>query len=149
VLYLGHKDLQQARIVQSMVHDLDLSARVIVAPTVRERDGLALSSRNVYLSPAERARAGGMIRAMREGREVAREGVHDARKILARVHKVLRREASPDRVDYLALVDSATLLPIARLDKSGGFLIAAIRIGRTRLIDNLFVKPRARGGKGK
>jgi len=57
VLYLGQKDLQQARIVQSMVHDLDLSARVIVAPTVRERDGLALSSRNAYLSPAERARA--------------------------------------------------------------------------------------------
>jgi len=51
-------------------------------------------------------------------------------------------------VDYLALVDSATLLPIARLDKSGGFLVAAIRIGRTRLIDNLFVKPRTRAGRG-
>jgi len=149
VLYLGQKDLQQARIVQSMVHDLDLSARVTVAPTVRERDGLALSSRNGYLGPDERARASGMIRALREGREMAREGVHDARKIVARVNKVLRREANPDRVDYLALVDSATLLPLARLDKSGGFLIAAIRIGPTRLIDNLFVKPRARGGKRK
>jgi len=149
VLYLGQKDLQQARIVQAMVHDLDLSARVNVCPTVRERDGLALSSRNVYLGPEERARAGGMIRSLREGREIVREGIHDVRKILARVQQVMRREARPDRVDYLALVDSTTLLPLARLDRSGGSLIAAIRIGRTRLIDNLFVKPRVRGGKGK
>lgn len=148
-LYLGQKDLQQARILQSMAHDLDLSPRVIVCPTVRERDGLALSSRNVYLRPEERERAAGMIRAMREGRAVARTGVLDARKILSRVRQVLRREARPDRVDYLALVDSDTLLPLPRLDRSGGFLIGAIRIGRTRLIDNLFLRPRAGGGKAR
>ena len=148
-LYLGQKDLQQARILQAMAHDLDLSPRVIVCPTARERDGLALSSRNVYLSPEERERAAGMIRAMREGRAVARTGVLDARKILSRVRQVLRREARPDRVDYLALVDSTTLLPLSRLDRSGGFLIGAIRIGRTRLIDNLFLRPRAGVGKGK
>jgi len=148
-LYLGQKDLQQARIIQSMIHDLDLPARVTVCPTVRERDGLALSSRNVYLAPAERARAAGMIRAIREGRASVREGVLDARKILARVQQILRREARPDRVDYLALVDSTTLLPLKGLDRSGGFLIGAIRIGRTRLIDNLYLKPPVRRGKGK
>ncbi len=147
-LYLGQKDLQQARIVQRMVHDLDLPVKVTVCPTVRERDGLALSSRNVYLGPAERSRAVGMIRAMRDGRAMVREGVLDASKILARVQQVLRREASPDRVDYLSLVDATTLLPLTKLDPSGGVLIGAIRIGRTRLIDNLYVKPRARRRKG-
>ena len=147
VLYLGQKDIQQARVVQSMARDLDLSVRVTVCPTVRERDGLALSSRNVYLSPAERARALGLVRAMREGRELARAGVSEARPILARVRGTLRREAHPDRVDYLALVDPTTLLPLRRLDRAGGFLIGAIHIGKTRLIDNLYVRPRQRRKK--
>jgi len=147
-LYLGQKDIQQARIVQAMVRDLDLSTRVTVCPTVRERDGLALSSRNAYLSPAERARATGMIRAMREGRALVRSGTHAASAILSLVRQTLRREARPDAVDYLALVDPMTLEPISRLDRAGGFLIAAIRIGKTRLIDNLFLRPPARRAGG-
>jgi pantoate--beta-alanine ligase len=71
VLYLGQKDLQQARVIQGMVRDLDLPVRVSVCPTIRERDGLALSSRNVYLSTTERERAPGLIHAMREGRDLA------------------------------------------------------------------------------
>jgi pantoate--beta-alanine ligase len=145
-LYLGQKDLQQARIIQAMARDLDLTPRVTVCPTIRERDGLALSSRNRYLSPEERERAAGMIRAMREGRVLARSGTLDSRRILARVRQVLRKEARPDRLDYLALVDSTTLLPLTRLDRAGGFLIGAVRIGKTRLIDNLYIRPRA--GKG-
>ncbi|TMQ60670.1 MAG: pantoate--beta-alanine ligase [Candidatus Eisenbacteria bacterium] len=148
MLYLGQKDIQQARIVQSMVRDLDLSTRVTICPTVRERDGLALSSRNVYLGPAERLRATGMIRAMREGRALARSGTHDARPILTRVRRTLRREARPDSVDYLALVDPVTLEPIPKLERGGGFLIGAIRIGKTRLIDNLFVRPPLRRAGG-
>jgi len=147
-LYLGQKDIQQARIVQGMVRDLDLSTRITVCPTVRERDGLALSSRNAYLSPAERARATGMIHAMREGRALVRSGTHDARAILSLVRQTLRREARPDAVDYLALVDPTTVEPISRLDRAGGFLIAAIRIGKTRLIDNLFLKPPIRRAGG-
>ena len=146
-VYLGQKDLQQARVIQGMARDLDLTARVTVCPTVRERDGLALSSRNAYLSPPERERAAGLIRAMREGRTLARAGILDSRRILARVRQVLRREARPDRVDYLALVDPSTLLPLTRLDRGGGFLIGGIRIGKTRLIDNLYIRPRARTGK--
>ncbi len=144
-LYLGQKDLQQARIIQTMTHDLDLPPRVILCPTVRERDGLALSSRNVYLSPEERERAPGLIRAMREGREMARSGVTEARRILARVRSALRREARPDKVDYLALVDPTTLLPVTRIDRSGAFLIGAVRFGRTRLIDNLYFRARSQG----
>jgi pantothenate synthetase len=68
--------------------------------------------------------------------------VSEARPILARVRGTLRREAHPDRVDYLALVDPTTLLPLRRLDRAGGFLIGAIHIGKTRLIDNLYVRPR-------
>ncbi len=139
-LYLGQKDLQQARIIQDMAHDLDLPARVVVCPTVRERDGLALSSRNVYLGAEERERAPGLVRALREGRELARSGVTEARRILARVRSTLGREARPDRVDYLALVDPATLLPVTRVGHGGAFLIGAIRIGKTRIIDNLYFR---------
>ena len=147
-LYLGQKDLQQARVIQGVARDLDITTRVIVCPTVRERDGLALSSRNIYLSPAERARATGLIRAMREGKALARSGVLSARTILARVRGVLRREARPDGIDYVALVDPATLAPLPRLDRGGGFLIGAIHIGKTRLIDNLYVRGPSRGTKG-
>jgi pantoate--beta-alanine ligase len=141
-LYLGQKDLQQARVLQTMAHDLDLSVRITVGPTIRERDGLALSSRNVYLSPADRARAPGLIRAMREGRALARTGVTESRRILARVRATLRREARPDRVDYLALVDPISLEPIRRVERSGAFLLGAIRLGKTRLIDNLYFRAR-------
>jgi len=148
-LYLGQKDLQQVRVLQRMTHDLDLPIGISVCPTVRERDGLALSSRNVYLSAEERARAPGLIRAMREGRALARTGVTEARRILARVRSTLRREAKPERVDYLALVDPATLLPLTQVGSAGAFLIGAIRLGKTRLIDNLYFRTRSRGGRRK
>ncbi len=146
-LYLGQKDIQQARIVQGMVRDLDLNTRVVICPTVRDRDGLALSSRNVYLSPDERRRATGMIRAMREGRWLIRSGLRDSRAVLTRVRRMLRHEARPDAVDYLALVDPVTLEPLRQIDRAAMFL-GAIRIGKTRLIDNLPVSapPRRRAG---
>jgi pantoate--beta-alanine ligase len=147
VIYLGQKDLQQAHVIQGMARDLDLSARVTICPTVRERDGLALSSRNVYLSPAERARASGMIRAFREGRALVRSGTADARTILARVRGVLRRETRPDAVDYVALVDPLTLEAVTQVGHAGGYLIGAIRVGKTRLIDNLYVRAPARRRK--
>jgi pantoate--beta-alanine ligase len=139
-LILGQKDAQQAALVGAMMRDLDLGARLRVAPTVRERDGLALSSRNVYLAPEQRARAGGLNRALLAGRAAARSGARDPRKIVAAARAELRRRARPDAVDYLALVDPRTFEPVRRLDRRA-LLIAAIRIGRTRLIDNLAVAP--------
>jgi len=138
VLYLGQKDAQQARVVDAMLRDLDLPVRLVVCPTQREWDGLARSSRNTYLDPAERARAGGLVRALRAGRDAARRGARDSRAILRAAREELRRTARPDGVDYLALVDPVTLGPLRRLDRRG-LLLAAIRIGRTRLIDNLWV----------
>ena len=139
-LVLGRKDAQQAALVGAMMRDLDVPARLDVAPTVREADGLALSSRNAYLDAGERARAAGIYRALRAGRAAAHAGARDARRILAAAKAVLRRTARPDAVDYLALVDPVTFEPLRRLDRRG-LLIAAVRIGRTRLIDNLPVAP--------
>jgi pantoate--beta-alanine ligase len=139
-LYLGRKDVQQASVVRAMVRDLDNQARVAIVPTVRDRDGLALSSRNMYLSAEQRKRAPGMIRGLREGRALVRAGMRDPRAILARVRARIRSEARPDAIDYLALVDPTTLEPLRRIAGSG-LLIAAIRIGTTRLLDNLSVTP--------
>jgi pantoate--beta-alanine ligase len=142
-LYLGQKDAQQAALIAWMVRDLDLPVRIVVHPTVRERDGLAMSSRNEYLLREERTRAAGLSRALRAGRRAIREGRRDARSILAAARRALRREARPESVDYLSLVDPRTFQPLTRLD-GRGLLIAAVRIGHTRLIDNLPVTARRR-----
>ena len=134
-LYLGQKDAQQAALVGRMIRDLDLPVHLTVAPTVRERDGLAYSSRNAYLTPEERLRARGLPRALKAARQRARQGA-TVRSILAEATKTLKRESKPDRIDYLAVVDPRTFEPINRLD-GRGLLIAAVRIGRTRLLDNM------------
>ena len=143
-LYLGQKDAQQAALVTRMVRDLDVPVRVMVCPTVRERDGLAYSSRNAYLSPDERLRARGLPRALRAARKAALDGKSSVRAILAEAKRILAREAKPDRVDYLTVVDPRTFEPLKRLD-GRALLIAAVRIGRTRLIDNMALSaPRSR-----
>ncbi|HEY7728492.1 MAG TPA: pantoate--beta-alanine ligase [Candidatus Eisenbacteria bacterium] len=137
-LYLGQKDAQQARVLADMIRDLNVPVRLTVCPTVREPDGLAMSSRNAYLDAEERARAAGLYRALEAGRAAAVDGRHGARVILREARAALRREARPERVDYLALVDPSTLEPLRRPARRG-LLLAAIRIGRTRLIDNLAI----------
>jgi pantoate--beta-alanine ligase len=144
-IYLGQKDAQQAALVAQMVRDLDLPVRVVICPTVRERDGLALSSRNVFLSASERERARGIVRALRAGKQAVLEGRRDGAAFVAAARRTLIREASPDRVDYVGLVDPKSFEPLPRLTRRG-LLIAAVRIGRTRLIDNMpIVFPR--GGR--
>ncbi|MGE5174877.1 MAG: pantoate--beta-alanine ligase [Hyphomicrobiales bacterium] len=142
-LVLGQKDAQQAVLVGAMIRDLDLPVRLDVAPIVREPDGLAMSSRNAYLTPAQRARAAGLYVALEAGRHAARTGARDASRIVGAARRMLRREARPDGVDYLALVDPRTMEPVRRLARRA-LLIAAIRIGKTRLIDNMVVTPRGR-----
>lgn len=129
--YFGLKDYQQFLVVRRMVRDLNVPVKIVACPTVRERDGLACSSRNRMLSPEDRRRAAAFALALADGaRALARNG-RPAAKILRRLRADLRRHA--DSLDYLVLCDPATLRPI-RTGK--GLLAAAVRIGGVRLIDN-------------
>lgn len=136
VAVFGAKDFQQAAVVRRVVRDLFLPMQLVVAPTVREGDGLALSSRNVYLDAEERREATVLYRALRHARRRVRAGGGPI--AAARLRAELRRliEACPRaRVDYVAVVDPETLVPVKTVGR-GAHLVLAVRFGRTRLIDN-------------
>ena len=137
IAYVGQKDYQQALIIQQLVRDLRLPLRVRVLPTVREPDGLAMSSRNAYLSPAERAQAAVLYRALREARAGVLAGERRAAVVIQRLRRHMRRARSA-RIDYVALVDAATLDPRPRVRGRVAILLA-VWIGGIRLIDNLLV----------
>ena len=131
--FLGEKDRQQLLVLQRMCADLNLPVRVHGCPIVREPDGLAMSSRNAYLSPDERQRALGLVRGLRRARGAFAAGERDARALEALAREEVARGAEP--IDYVEAVDPGTLQPAARADERTILLIAA-RVGRTRLIDN-------------
>jgi len=137
VLFLGEKDAQQLAVVRRMVRDLDLQVEVAAVPTVRDPDGLAMSSRNRRLSPDERRAAPRLHAALRAGVKVA-SGGGDAGAVLAAVRSALPAGPGepPFAVDYVALVDPGTFVPLAEA-RGGGLLIAAARLGDVRLIDNV------------
>jgi pantoate--beta-alanine ligase len=134
VALFGQKDYQQLAVIRRMVTDLDMGIEIVGVPTVREPDGLALSSRNTYLSPAERARALSLSRALFAARDRAAAGERDAAALVAGARAAL----DVDRLDYLELADADTLAPIARVDRAAVMAVAGF-IGRTRLIDNVLV----------
>jgi pantoate--beta-alanine ligase len=139
VAVFGQKDLQQLVLVRRMVRDLGLDVRIAAVPTVREPDGLALSSRNAYLSPAERAAAPGLFRALRAGERAVAEGERDPARVAAAVRSALA--ASPALVvDYVAVRRADDLAEVPEIEGPTA-LAAAARVGRTRLIDNLIVTP--------
>jgi len=134
VAVFGQKDFQQAALVRAMVRDLDIPVRVAVAPIVREPDGLAMSSRNVYLSPDERRRALALSRALRAIGAAFDAGERRGDALVAAGRAVL--DAARDvRVDYLAVVDQASLEPVTTAARDSVALLAA-RVGATRLLDN-------------
>ena len=136
VAVFGEKDFQQLAVIRRMVADLNIPVQIVGIPTVRETDGLALSSRNVYLSPDERARAVALPKALAATRHAILAGAELPAAL--EEAKTALREAGFSRVDYLALVDAATLEPLNRA--AGEMrLIAAAVIGTTRLIDNLAI----------
>jgi pantoate--beta-alanine ligase len=137
VLVLGQKDAQQVVILARMCRDLDLDVRVVAAPTVREPDGLAMSSRNIYLRPAERRQAPALYAALRAGVDAARRGERRSTRIADAVRARLGA-VSPIRVEYVAVVDLHDLLPHDRLPPQALIAVAA-RLGRARLIDNVIV----------
>ena len=132
--FFGQKDYQQTLVVRRMVADLDVPIEIVVCPIVRDPDGLAKSSRNVYLSPSERKRALSLSRALRHAEMRVAAGERRADVLLAEAREILA-QAGVDSVDYIALADPETLAPIATLQGPAVLAIAA-RVGKTRLIDN-------------
>jgi pantoate--beta-alanine ligase len=133
--YFGEKDFQQLAVIRQMVHDLSIPVEVVGCPTVREPDGLAMSSRNAYLTPAERAAAPVVHRALEAGRALVEAGERDPAAVRAAMAAVVEAEPLAD-LDYAEVVDARTFDVPDRL--AGGLrLLAAVRFGSARLIDNV------------
>lgn len=134
VAVFGEKDYQQLVAVRRMASDLDFGIEILGGPIVREADGLAMSSRNVYLSPEEREAARALSRSLHAAADICRAGERDAASLLERVRAVLAEEPLLE-VEYAAIVDADSLCPVERIDGDARLALAA-RVGKTRLIDN-------------
>jgi len=136
--YFGRKDAQQSQLVTQMVRDLNLDTEIVVCPPVREPDGLALSSRNVYLNVEERKAATVLYRALDAAKNELAAGVRDG----LQVRDVLQRTLGSERharVDYADIVDAESFQPVVRVNKPC-YVLLAVFIGKTRLIDNLYIE---------
>ncbi len=141
VAYFGQKDAQQAVVVRRLVADLNMAVRIETCPTVREPDGLAMSSRNAHLSPGERERAVALFRGLCSARAGVDAGEYTAEALLERARTAMAAlGVEGEGVEYLVLVDPDTLEPVPIL-RGPALLAVAARIGRTRLIDNFLLAP--------
>jgi len=138
--FFGQKDYQQTVVVERLVKDLNLDTEIVVRPTVREPDGLALSSRNRQLSPEERKAATVLYRALSDGRELIRAGERSVKKVEAAMTRLIWAEPLA-RLDYLAVADPTTLDEV-RSVRGRVVLLLAVWIGKSRLIDHLIVTAR-------
>ncbi len=138
IAYFGQKDAQQALIIRKMAADLNFPVKIKVMPIVREKDGLALSSRNRYLNARERKGAVALSRGIAKAKALVSAGVRDAGTIVRRVRAVVAA-VEPSKIDYIALVSIGDLAPIRKI-KDKALLALAVWIGRTRLIDNAILK---------
>ena len=142
-VYFGRKDAQQARLIAQMARDLNLDPEIVVCPIVREPDGLALSSRNVYLNPDQRQAATVLSRALEAAKGELGRGVRDALHLKDVLHRILSKEPLAT-VDYAEIVDAESFEPIVRVNRACYFLLAVF-FGKTRLIDNLYVESKSPG----
>ena len=133
--YFGQKDAQQCVVVKKLVRDLNFPCEVVVCPTVREPDGLAMSSRNAYLDPTQRQRASVLYRALKAAEARHAAGAHSAEALRAAVHDVLA-EVPEAGVDYVSVADPDTLEELDQVN-AGALVSLAVRFGATRLIDNI------------
>ena len=140
IAVFGQKDGQQAAIIERMVADLNMGVEIVRAPTVREPDGLAMSSRNGYLSEGERREAAVLYQALERGRAMYGEGERSAAKVLAEIRSMIESKPAAD-VQYVAAVGSRTLDDVTELG-SGTMLAVAVFFGTTRLIDNIVLGDR-------
>jgi pantoate--beta-alanine ligase len=137
--YFGRKDAQQVRLISQMVRDLNLDTEIVVCPIVRESDGLALSSRNAYLTAEERKAATVLHRALAAARDEIRSGTRDTLQLQSAIQRVLSTEPLA-AMDYLEVVDAESFEPVTRISRPSYILLAAF-LGKTRLIDNLYIEP--------
>ncbi|HEC69170.1 MAG TPA: pantoate--beta-alanine ligase [Candidatus Omnitrophica bacterium] len=137
IAYFGQKDYQQAQIIKRMVRDLNFPIKIRVLPIVRDKDGLALSSRNSYLSSEERKSALVLFQSIRLAKDLVRRGIVESSLIIKEVKKLINSKKYT-KIDYVEIVDPLTLRPLKRIEKRG-LLALAVYVGRARLIDNAFL----------
>jgi len=137
VAYFGQKDAQQAMVIKRMVADLNMPLEIVVCPTVREPDGIAVSSRNKYLSAQQRKDAAGIYKSLQKCKEIIEAGETDAKQIITQMHKILVQIPGGE-IEYVEIVDAETL---RKVDTINGKVLAAVaaRLGPARLIDNILV----------
>ena len=141
--YFGRKDAQQVRIISEMARDLNLDGEIVVCPVVREADGLALSSRNAYLSAEERKAATVLYRALAAARNELATGVRDAIQLQTMMQRIIESEPLAI-VDYAEIVSADTFEPVVRVARPS-YAVLAVFVGKTRLIDNLLIEPSSTG----
>ena len=137
--YFGQKDGQQSIVIRKMVRDLDLGVEVVMVPTVRDRDGLALSSRNTYLTEEQRRAAPVVYRALQLADRLWQEGTTDGNRLRSETRLVLASEALIERIDYVSVADAETLEELDTV-KTRAMVSVAVQLGKPRLIDNIILE---------
>jgi len=137
VLYLGQKDGQQSVIIKKMIRDLNFPVKVKVMPTIREKNGLAISSRNLYLNAGQKLDALVLFKALGLGKSLFDHGQRDANRIIRRIRELISKKKQI-KIDYVAIVDLEKLQPVKKI-KQNCMICLAVKIGKTRLIDNLVI----------
>jgi pantoate--beta-alanine ligase len=135
--FFGEKDFQQLMVIRRMVRDLNIPIEIVGCPTVRETDGLAMSSRNAYLSPDHRRQATSLSRAMFAAHDCIAQGERNVAALVAELRKTILSDG-PANIDYIEIVDAESLEPLSAVDRPARICLA-VRIGATRLIDNVAV----------
>jgi pantoate--beta-alanine ligase len=135
--YFGRKDAQQAAIISRMATDLNLDTEIVICPIEREADGLAISSRNVYLQAGDRQSATVLHRSLQAAQTLLQNGSRDALSLQSAMHRVLKEE-SRAKVDYVEIVDAETFEPLTHINRKA-YVVLAVKFGETRLLDNMLV----------
>ena len=139
--FFGQKDAQQVAVIKRLTKDLGFETEIVVLPIVREESGLALSSRNAYLSPEDREKAAVIFRGLKEAKIAYKKGTRNAADLAQIVQKTIEAEPAAN-IDYIAVVDRDSLQPVDKIGENEAIIAAAVRFGNVRLIDNIVLNRR-------
>ncbi len=139
VAYFGQKDFQQAQIIKRMVRDLNFPIKIKVLPIVREKDGLAMSSRNYYLTPSQRKKASFLYQALLLAKKFIQRGERDSSYLKKELENFIKRNIPEAKIDYIAFVSPSTLKDIDKITKGKVLVALAVHVGKARLIDNILI----------